>query len=281
MKRFLLILMLLPLLQIINAQGSEIGIGYGYSTYFGDLNAPSLTTNLSQSHPAFQIFYNYYLNKRLNTRLALGYGVVSGDDSKSQMQWQRERNLSFQSTIIEFSGLAEYNIFGMENFINPFVYFGFNGFHFDPKTMYQGKWVRLQPLGTEGQGLDTYPDRKKYNLIGMSIVTGAGVKIRINNAFMISMEFGLRRTNTDYLDDVSTTYVNYYELYRGNGELAAKLSDRTNEYFGIDTPYDRPSGAQRGGDRVPDFYTMTFINIVYKLGEHIPLVKPKVHCPGF
>ena len=281
MRRFLLFILVIFFVKTVNAQITEVGIGIGYSTYFGDLNAPALGTNIEQSHPAFQIFYNYYLNRHLNTRISLGYGVVSGDDSKSQLEWQKQRNLSFQSSIVEFSGLAEYNIFGMEDIINPFVYFGFNGFHFDPKTYYEGEWVRLQPLGTEGQGLNSYPDRKKYSLIRMSIVTGAGIKIKVNNAFLVSLEIGLRRTNTDYLDDVSKTYVNYYELLRVNGELAAKLSDRTKEYLGPNSNFERQTDAQRGGEKVPDFYTMTFFNIVYRIGEHIPFIKPKVHCPAF
>ena len=47
----------------------------------------------------------------------------------------------------------------------PYVTGGAAVFTFNPKAEYNGEWVALQPLGTEGQGLPQYPDRKKYSLI--------------------------------------------------------------------------------------------------------------------
>ena len=35
---------------------------------------------------------------------------------------------------------------------------------------------------------------------------GGGLKIAVNESFNILIEYGIRKTFTDYLDDVSTTY---------------------------------------------------------------------------
>ena len=267
---------------VSNAQKSEIGYGLGFSTYFGDLNSQELKSNLDQSHPAIQVFYNYYVNQYLNTRISLGQGKISGYDSKSSLKWQNERNLSFESKITELTGVAEYNVLGLNYIVNPYVFAGVNYFRFNPKTMYNGEWIDLQPLGTEGQGSSVHPDRNKYKLYDISLVFGGGIKFKVNKSIIISTEIGWRRTNTDYLDDVSDDYVNYYELSRTNGQLAAKLSDRTSEYFGSNEIIDRETGEKRGGAKSRDYYTMTFVNIVYTLNSGNPFGNTKnVKCPKF
>ena len=78
------------------------------------------------------------------------------------------------------------------------------------------------------------------------------------------MEAGFRKTFTDYLDDVSGSYVNYHELERENGQLAAELANRTGEYFGSD-PVILPTGTQRGNEQADDWYFMGGVTISYNL----------------
>ena len=281
MNKLIVGILLLFVFNNIYAQKNEFGIGLGVSTYFGDLSSDRMSNNLKQSHPAVQIYYNYYINQYFNSKIALGYGTISGDDSFSSENWQKERNLSFQSSITELSGMVEYNILGIDHLINPFLFSGVNVFHFNPQTKYNGQWVYLQPLGTEGQGSYLHPDRVKYSLIDISLIFGGGMKIKINQSLMLSIEFGWRRTNTDYLDDVSKDYIGYSELKRTNGELAANLADRTGEYNGFD-PVSRIPGSQRGGEKVKDYYTMSFVNFVYILNSGNPFKRRnKVSCPRF
>ncbi len=281
MKKLVVLLSLLFFVSNIYAQKSELGIGLGFSTYYGDLSSDILQNDLKQSHPAIQVFYNYYMNQYLNTRIALGHGTISGDDSYSSRDWQLKRNLSFQSSITELSGIAEINILGIKHVINPFLFSGVNMFHYNPKTYYKGEWIYLQPLGTEGQGSYLHPDRRKYSLMDISLVFGGGVKIKINHSLILSLELGWRKTNTDYIDDVSKDYVGYSELKRTNGELAADLADRTGEYNGSD-PVSRIPGLQRGGEKIQDYYTMSFVNFVYILNSGNPFKRRnKVSCPRF
>jgi len=266
----------------LSAQKSKIGLGLGASLYYGDLSNEGLKNNIEQIHPAIQIFYSYSMNQHLKSKISIGASTLSGDDSKSNKTWQKERNFSFKSSIYEISGVLEYNLFNDRSRVNPYIFGGLNGFHYNPKTMYNGEWIYLQPLGTEGQILPNHPEKRKYNLNEFSIVFGAGLKFRFNNSIMVSFEIGWRRTNTDYIDDVSGAYVNFYELYRNNGEISANLSDRTNEYFGTNNYVERKPEELRGNSKIRDYYSMSFINFAYTLNSGNPFKSfGGVSCPKF
>lgn len=280
MFRFYSILIIVLFYNVLFSQRSEFGIGLGQSKYYGDLSNNS--DFVKTLHPAFQIYYNYYFNNYFNTRLSIAHGTISGSDSYSSQQWQVERNLSFQSSIDEASALGQLHIFGSDKLISPYIYAGFNVFHFNPKTMYNGQWIYLQPLGTEGQGSEFHPLKTKYSLYDLSLISGFGIKFRITNSLSLSYELGWRRCSTDYIDDISGEYINYAELSRTNGPLAAVLSDRTPEYFGVENPITRQTGAPRGNPDKNDVYVMSFLNFVYSInsGSHIKHIK-KIKCPKF
>lgn len=95
----------------------------------------------------------------------------------------------------------------------------------NPTTNYNGNNLELQPLGTEGQG--TALNRKNnYSLNQITVPLGVGVKINLKDRLAISLEYGIRKTFTDYIDDVSGNYVDPDQLRAQNGPLAAELSDR-------------------------------------------------------
>ena len=135
----------------------------------------------------------------------------------------------------------------------------------DPKTTYQGNEVRLQPLGTEGQGL--VASRKKYPLFQMCIPIGIGFKYTIDRQFGLGLELGIRKTFTDYIDDVSTTYFDF-NSYPEAEPLAGILSDRSNK----SDPPTTTAGAQRGDNRENDSYMFAIFSLNYKLkmGRGLP-----------
>lgn len=278
MNRFVVIVIFIYTTSVVCAQKSEFGLGFGVCTYYGDLGRD----NIKNLHPAFQAFYGFQFNKYLNTRLSIGQSHVSGNDSYSNDISQKERNLSFSSKISELSGVLELNIIGIDNRLNPYFYGGLNLFHFNPKTLFEGEWIYLRDLGTEGQGSVQHLDKLKYKLIETSIVFGAGIKIPVSKTLIVSLELGWRRTNTDYLDDVGGEYINYSELTRSNGKMAAILSDRTPEYLSLDHNLDRATGSQRGGNKVRDYYVMSFINMTYDIHGGYPVkTRKNVKCPKF
>jgi hypothetical protein len=278
MKKFIYFIIILTFSISVYSQNSEFGFGIGVCSYFGDLGR----NNLENTHPAGQIFYCYPFNKFLNARVSLGYGTISGDDKNAQFDYQKERNLSFRSSISEFSGILELRLLSNDYKLIPYIYGGINVFHFNPKTMFNGEWIFLRDLGTEGQGSKIHPDRLKYDLYESSLVFGFGLKIPVSSKISLSLDSGWRRTNTDYIDDVGGEYVNYFELFRSSGVMAAKLSDRTPEYFNIENTGSRQTGSQRGGSNVRDYYFMSFINFDYNIsGNNNFQKRGNIKCPKF
>lgn len=118
--------------------------------------------------------------------------------------------------------------------------------------------MRLQPLGTEGQGL--IASRTKYSLIGICIPVGIGFKYTIDRYWGVGLEIGLRKTFTDYIDDVSTTYFDFAN-YPDANDLAAVLADRSNK----SDPKVTTAGQQRGDPRDKDSYMFGIFSLNYKL----------------
>lgn len=265
----------------------QIGIGIGQSIYWGDLNGPSFNTNFSKNNGfAIQIFGRRYVNNIFAVKANLLFSKVKGDDAFSSQQWQKERNLRFQSVLHELSFSGEYYPFKFlpgreESILSPFLSAGFGAFYFNPTTTYQGNKYELQPLGTEGQGMPGFAD--KYNRIAASLLFGGGLAIQVGETTTLHLELIGRRSTTDYLDDISGSYVNYQELRNGNGELAARLGDRTNEFFNNTEPISRETGAQRGGALVNDYYFSTTISAAFKFGggSSFGTRRSKVMCPSF
>ena len=111
------------------------------------------------------------------------------------------------------------------------IFLGVGVFHFNPYTYdNNGKKAYLQP-GTEGQGLASYPTRKKYSLLQPFIPFGGGFKLNMGENLEVGFELGYRILFTDYLDDVSKTYPNMKALREGNGTEAVELSYRKQHHF--------------------------------------------------
>jgi hypothetical protein len=273
-----------------NAQYSDIGIGIGLATYWGDLNGPSFTKNLfKNSGPGLQVHGRYMLGHRLGLRGSFIYGTFKGNDANSSLEWQKQRNLSFKSSIMELAVMGElyilpFNTTPGSRMFAPYLTAGVAAFWFDPSAIYQGNEIRLQPLGTEGQGLPGRPD--KYKLNALSIPFGVGAKFILTETLNIGFEVVIRRSFTDYIDDVSTVYINYDEHSEARGSsLPANLANRMNEYLGQTAPVQVPTGSQRGGAKVDDYYVMTMFTLNFMFtdgkGKRRFGKSNKVVCPTF
>ena len=228
---------------------SEVTVGAGMTNYIGDLNNQSA---FGTAHPAFCAGLRCRLDNRWAFRVEATKGRISSTD---YLKW---RNLSFRSDIFEAAVLAEINFwnYGYGATDRQWVFYlwgGIGAFHFNPMTLYTAAdgsetWVELQPLRTEGQGSLEYPDRRPYTLTQAMFPFGVGVKGRINKHLSFCVEYGFRKTWTDYLDDVSTTYVGSDLLLQNatDGQLAATLADRSA------TP--NAVGIKRGDDSLDDMY---------------------------
>jgi hypothetical protein len=259
MKKFLLLAFLTPAFLIVHAQW-HVNLFGGFSNYFGDLQSQTYTTK--QAHGAFGAGLQYDLNGHFSILGNASYGKIGAADSLSDKADLRARNLSFQSRIYEGNFLLEYNLFDLSvNRVTPYVFGGIALYHFNPYAFDKlGKKTYLKQLSTEGEGLVEYPDRKPYNLFQFSIPFGGGIKFRVSDHIVVAYEIGMRKTFTDYLDDVSTRYVDPAILLNERGPEAVAMAFRGDEVKGSTSVYP-PTGTVRGNPAHKDWYYMSGIRV--------------------
>lgn len=264
-KLIILLLGFVP--STILGQEWEFGTFLGASNYNGDLAHQSIV--LKETHPAGGLLTRYNFNKALSLKSQIYYGTISGSDENApEGNWRRRRNLSFRSRILELGAQLEVNFTGFwttdeRNRSSPYGFIGLSVFNFEPEAKIDGEWVSLQPLGTEGQGTTAYNEREKYALTQVSIPFGLGYKLAFNQHWSVGAEVGFRKTFTDYLDDVSRTYVTEELLEATHGELSARLSDRTDEV--VEGDVNRTNGEERGNPTTQDWYFFTGLTITYTI----------------
>ncbi len=257
-KSSVLSLFLLLLAPVLFAQPSgDIGVFGGVSYYLGDLN-PARPFLLSK--PAYGVLYRYNMNHRLSLQGHFLHGKVEGSDARSNAD--PTRNLNFSSTLNEAGVQFEVNFF--EYFLgsrmhwwSPYIFGGTSVFFFKPLGTVDGGQVELQPMGTEGQGSSVFPDRKPYKLYAFSMPFGIGMKVSLGKLVGVGAEWGMRKTTTDYLDDVSTTY--YLNLAGTNpAQIPAKA-------LASDPDHTHSAGMQRGNSKTKDWYSFAGITLVVKI----------------
>jgi hypothetical protein len=258
LKKIFIIVIVFVSSYTVNAQRNEVGVFLGTSYYLGDLN-PSKQFFLTK--PAGGIIYRYTISSHWNLKFDGLLGSVAGDDAKSKANV--ERNLSFKSNIFEASSQLEYNFSpyitgsNRNNNITPYVFTGLAMFYFNPQAEYNGVWYDLQPLGTEGQRTSE-STLKPYSLTQLSIPFGLGVKYSLGNKICMGAEWGLRKTFTGYIDDVSGIYADPTVIAAENGPVAAALSDRS-----IKSPGQDDTGLKRGKGK-SDWYSFAGVFITYR-----------------
>ncbi len=256
---FLVFLAFLSFPIFIQAQRWRVNVNGGVSNYSGDLQAKLFT--LSEAAATFGVGVQYDLSPHFAVTSNLNYIQIGASDKLNKPNLQF-RNLSFDSKLVELNLMAEYTLFDLNySRISPFVNVGVAGFHHNPSAFDSlGKKVFLQPLSTEGQGLPEYPDRKVYSLFQFSIPFGGGIKFRVSENIILAYEIGYRKTFTDYLDDVSTGYVDRATLLAAKGQRAVSLAYRTDELKGGSKVYP-VDGTKRGGPDAKDYYYTQTIRV--------------------
>ena len=145
---------------------------------------------------------------------------------------------------------------------------GYHHLFFNPKAEYKGKLYDLQPLGTSGQGLSKYPDRKPYKLNTGSIYFGGGMRVAVAPQLSLGIEFSAFRTFSDYLDDVAGYYVPFTDILQETGnQVAAALSNREGEYKGSDQIILKSATESRGNVKVFDYYYQFGITAMYNFED--------------
>lgn len=249
-------------------QEGEFGIGIGAAHYFGDLNTRAAINRPKISAGAFfrKQFGNY-----IGVKVAANYAQLGYSDIYSDNETQKRRNLSFNSNLWELSLSGDFNFFkfypGISGFTyTPYVSLGVGIFSYDPYAYLAKEKYFLRPLGTEGQGSAAYPDRKPYSSMAVCFPIALGFKYNMSEKVNMFVEAGYRFTNTDYLDDVSTTYAPdaFQSLPNGlpsAGQLLADRSYETGAPIGI-------KGRQRGNSSQKDGYVIAQVGVSFNISSY-------------
>jgi hypothetical protein len=261
MQRIILLFLLLPF--ITQAQRHhEVGIFGGTSSYYGDLQESLFPKEGYRASGG--LTYKYYVHPSLGFRFGANYASLYGADSLSLSPAIKNRNLNFQSNLFEAHAAIEACMLPVdfdEYKFTPYVFAGFALFYYNPYTIgVNDEKVYLRPLSTEGQGLRQYPDRRVYSLVNAGFPLGGGLKVLIGKKVIIGAEIGFRYTVTDYLDDVSKSYVNMDTLWAYKGKQSVDLSYRTDELALWDKNYPN-DGFRRGDNMKTDWYWFGGLNI--------------------
>ncbi len=252
MKKLSFVLIFLSCLSYSSfSQYAEAGVFLGSSNYLGDISPNGLAP--SEYNIAFGMFGRYNVNRFFAVKASLFQGQISGNDANNTMtSGLRQRNLNFRTSIIELGVTGEYHLAPLEiragKISVPYLFAGIAGFYFNPQAEYRGNWYNLQPLGTEGQAMSV---EGKYSRLSVAIPFGFGIKINVNSKLNVGVEFGARKTITDYLDDVSNRYPDI-EYFQSVDPFAANLAYRTPEYY--NAPMGNPQGELRGNPNDQDWY---------------------------
>lgn len=258
--RLLFVSSLLLISTVLSAQKLWVDAYVGATNYQGDLQDKRYTFN--QAHLAGGAGITYDITDHFSARVHLLFGKLSADDKYSR---NRNRNLNFSSSIFEAQAALQYYIFPLNSrSLNPYAFAGVAVFHFNPYTFdTSGVKYFLKPLSTEGQGFA--PGRKPYSLTQFAIPFGGGIKLSLTDNLNVGLEIGLRKTFTDYIDDVSTTYVDQTLLFTERGATAVELAYRGDE-LKTGNPYP-PANTVRGGSKYKDLYYFSGLTLSFRLGN--------------
>jgi hypothetical protein len=264
------------------AQNLHLTVRAGFSAYKGDLKPKSSV--FSQGGFIGSVGLRYDLNDHIAARTYFSLTSLHADDKKGSADMKR-RNLNFKSAVFDWEGGLQYNFFSLnDRWWTPYVYAGIGIFHFNPYTKdTTGAKTFLKPLSTEGEGF--LPAVKDYKLTQFCIPFGIGAERALNEDMRLGLEIGYRKTFTDYIDDVSTNYVDETTLRNARGDKAVELAYRGDEVGA--GPYP-PGGLTRGLAKKKDGYyyiALTFtIRLVdqYRKTNGLPAYKrdKRVGCPA-
>ncbi len=272
-KRFLSISLSLCLWQGVSSwaqEGWEAGPWGGVAWYFGDLNT---SYDLGMPGPAGGFGVRYNFNDRLCLLMGIGTGKIRADDARSRNSYERARNLSFQSGLLDGRVQFEFNflpyIHGSKDyFFTPYLLGGMGIAQFNPKAKYEGRLVELRPLGTEGQFRS-----EEYATASWAWIYGIGFKVDLSYRLSLNLELAARALRTDYLDDVSTVYPDKGDLRRLRGDLAVALADRSIPLPGVENSQLGRPGVQRGDNKSRDTYAYLGLGLLYYFGD--------LKCPDY
>ncbi len=275
--------------QIWRRERREYVFSFGATNFLGDLGgSPQIGSepfslrdfNWPATRWVVSAGYRYRLTRSSSIKGSAYFGYLYGNDKFSDNPARNNRNIHFKSPLLELSAQYEYMtsrqregrryaLRGVRGWryinIESYIFAGLGFFAFYPQSYHpqHDKWYNLRPLSTEGQGF--VRTRRKYSIIQPVIPVGIGIKYAISKNWSIGLEYGIRKTFTDYIDDTSTSYFDNDFIRENKGDVAAYFADPsiTREIGQTD------AGMQRGDPTDKDSYMFALFNVYYKIARRI------------
>lgn len=213
MKLYILLIFSICTMSLKSQWLWDFGVNASAANYLGDIGGGAGTRRdfvsdlkLAKTRWNFGGFARYKYSPKLSVKLALDYLRLEGDDKLSANPGRQARNFNFRNDIYDLGLTGEYffyenndlgNTYRYRNGFRAYIFAGVGGFYSNPKTLYKGEWVALQPLATEGV---------LYRKFVMNIPMGVGFYLTLNKKNRIGFEINYRKTFTDYIDDISGNY---------------------------------------------------------------------------
>ena len=289
----------------------ELGFGFGPLFFLGDLGGNQgigkrfvKDVNLPLTKIVKGAYVNIYPTEWLGFRIAFNHGKLEGYDSLIKPSGKaeedrRQRNLQFRSPLFEAYAALEFypTVFfekydGLQGKLRPYGLIGAGIFKFKPQGKYiapNGKteWVDLQPLRLEGQGMAEYPDRKEYKLSSFEIPIGGGIKYYLKENMYVGFEILHRKSFTDYVDDVSTNYIdaNLFASYLTPQQTAVANQLYYRQNLVSNAAQTRPAlNEQRGNPKQNDSFFSSILRFGWRLNDsNSPNGRAarQMRCPSF
>ena len=261
---------------------TEVGLLLGGIHYAGDLNDRfNLIHNIGPG--ASLLMQRNSVNTRWGWRNTFSAGRFSAADKFSNDPYLVNRNLSVRTFVVEVSSQLVFNFLpyeiggntpGMNFPFTPYIFTGGAFYFFNPKAELNGTYYKLRFMDTEGQGTSVYK-RKRAAAVQFGIPLGLGFKASFNKKVGVGIEWGLRKLYTDYLDDVSMSYVYPEVIAKERGPEAAALSDRSLNLVVDDNENYSNLYRQRGNSNTKDWYSFVGFTIVWRIDDN------RGRCPSY
>ena len=259
----------------------EVLFGFGATQFTGDLGGKNKIgkdyslgdIDLPATSIGGMIGFRYRFHPFFATTTSLNIGLLKGNDAFTNEIIRESRNLHFKSIILELSQRLELIVFANEKFGARYSVPGHKGFknqnqqiylfggvgigYFNPKARYNGSWVALDPLNTEGQGQEG--GAKETLPITATIPMGIGIRTGIGRMWRIGIEASYVKTFTDYIDDVHGEYFNPALLSSPEAQYLSNPASDNSTWFA--------PGQQRGDSQNDAYYYLNVVvarNITYK-----------------
>lgn len=261
MKKILLIVILaIASGSAYSQRYDEIGLFVGGSYFSGDVH----TSIVDDSKLSLGLAYRHNFNSRWAWRTDFRWAQLTGDDANSTVEFESQRNLSFQSNVYELSSTVEFNFFDFKPFkpqsyfqksdiFTPYLLVGLSIFYHNPKAYLAGNLYELRPYATEGVD---------YSKVSVALPFGMGIKFRVSDRLIFGVSMEMRATVTDYLDDVSTSYPSNPSQM---SKTARDLSNKTLESQGAN---GSSWGTQRGIAYNNDWFNYAGFTLTFNLKKN-------------